>query len=336
MSISGDLPVKSHDQNSFLARKPLKGSPHTEAACRADLAEVSTHLAAGRGPAVGATAWLTGLRPSLAWHVNWGALGSCSLRRPPRGPPWVRTVSFGPTHHKEEYPWLWTSKSGSPGCHSPFSRPQSTSSSAFRANLASRFWAKRDDVSSGLAFGGNKIRKLEWLAADALAQGCDTLVSIGNVQSNHTRQVAAVAAVLGLRCRLVQEEWDEMARPRLHQGGQHLALAHLGRRDSPGGRGLLHRHETDLGAGTRGCETGGRKTLRHTRRRVRPTTALAGPDHAHFADELATEEEALGLFFDTVVTATRTGSTKQAWSSASRPRPGPADASASTLPLTQT
>ena len=40
-------------------------------------------------------------------------------------------------------------------------------------------WAKRDDCNSGLAYGGNKTRKLEYLAADALAQGCDTLVSIG-------------------------------------------------------------------------------------------------------------------------------------------------------------
>ena len=42
-------------------------------------------------------------------------------------------------------------------------------------------WAKRDDVNSGLAFGGNKTRKLEYLVADALAKGCDTLVSIGGV-----------------------------------------------------------------------------------------------------------------------------------------------------------
>ena len=70
-------------------------------------------------------------------------------------------------------------------------------------------WAKRDDCSSGLAYGGNKVRKLEYLAADALAQGCDTLVSIGGVQSNHTRQVAAVAAHLGLGCVLVQEHWVE-------------------------------------------------------------------------------------------------------------------------------
>ena len=53
--------------------------------------------------------------------------------------------------------------------------------------------ALREDCNSGLAYGGNKVRKLEYLAADALAQECDTLLSIGGVQSNHTRQVAAVA-----------------------------------------------------------------------------------------------------------------------------------------------
>ncbi len=57
-------------------------------------------------------------------------------------------------------------------------------------------WAKREDCNSGLASGGNKTRKLEYLVPDALAQDADTLVSIGGVQSNHTRQVAAVAAKL--------------------------------------------------------------------------------------------------------------------------------------------
>jgi len=70
-----------------------------------------------------------------------------------------------------------------------------------------RIWMKREDVSSGLAFGGNKVRKLEYLVPDALAQGADTLVSIGGVQSNHTRQVAAVAAHLGMKAVLVQEHW---------------------------------------------------------------------------------------------------------------------------------
>ncbi len=70
-----------------------------------------------------------------------------------------------------------------------------------------RIWAKREDCNSGLAFGGNKTRKLEYLIPDALAHGADTLVSIGGVQSNHTRQVAAVAAHVGLKARLVQESW---------------------------------------------------------------------------------------------------------------------------------
>ncbi|HSE74988.1 MAG TPA: pyridoxal-phosphate dependent enzyme, partial [Dongiaceae bacterium] len=68
-------------------------------------------------------------------------------------------------------------------------------------------WAKREDCNSGLAFGGNKVRKLEYLMPEAIAQNCDTLVTIGGVQSNHTRQVAAVAAKLGMKCRLVQESW---------------------------------------------------------------------------------------------------------------------------------
>jgi len=67
---------------------------------------------------------------------------------------------------------------------------------------AGRLWVKRDDLT-GLAGGGNKVRKLEHLCADALAQGCDTLVTGGGRQSNHARLTAAAAAVLGLRCRLV-------------------------------------------------------------------------------------------------------------------------------------
>src|SRR3546814_4549068 len=66
------------------------------------------------------------------------------------------------------------------------------------AELGISVWAKRDDVSSGLAFGGNKVRKLEWLAADALKQGCDTLVSIGNIQSRseeHTSELQSLMRI---------------------------------------------------------------------------------------------------------------------------------------------
>src|SRR4029450_10838247 len=62
-------------------------------------------------------------------------------------------------------------------------------------------WAKREDVNAGLAYGGNKVRKRAYAAAEglgALGRGCAPLASIGGVQSNHTRQVAAVAARLGL------------------------------------------------------------------------------------------------------------------------------------------
>jgi 1-aminocyclopropane-1-carboxylate deaminase len=68
-------------------------------------------------------------------------------------------------------------------------------------------FAKREDCNSGLAYGGNKLRKLEYIIPDAIAANADTLVSIGGVQSNHTRMVAAVAAKIGMKCRLVQERW---------------------------------------------------------------------------------------------------------------------------------
>src|ERR1700727_3194495 len=68
-------------------------------------------------------------------------------------------------------------------------------------------YAKREDCNSGLAYGGNKLRKLEYIIPDAIASNADTLVSIGAVQWNHTRMIAAVAAKIGMKCRLVQERW---------------------------------------------------------------------------------------------------------------------------------
>ena len=65
-----------------------------------------------------------------------------------------------------------------------------------------RLWVKRDDLT-GLGGGGNKARKLEYLCADALAQGCDTLVTGGGRQSNHVRMTAAAANRLGLHCTIV-------------------------------------------------------------------------------------------------------------------------------------
>ncbi len=78
---------------------------------------------------------------------------------------------------------------------------------------AVQIYAKREDCNSGLAFGGNKLRKLEYIVPDAIASGADTLVTIGGIQSNHTRQVAAAAAKLGMKCRLVQEHWAPFEDP---------------------------------------------------------------------------------------------------------------------------
>ncbi|HCO5695017.1 TPA: D-cysteine desulfhydrase [Escherichia fergusonii] len=69
----------------------------------------------------------------------------------------------------------------------------------FSDYLGREIFIKRDDVTP-LAMGGNKVRKLEFLAADALREGADTLVTAGAIQSNHVRQTAAVAAKLGLHC----------------------------------------------------------------------------------------------------------------------------------------
>src|SRR5712691_10965636 len=70
-----------------------------------------------------------------------------------------------------------------------------------------RILIKRDDLT-GLAFGGNKVRKLEFLVADALRQSADTLVTSGAVQSNHARMTAAAACAAGLECSLVLSARD--------------------------------------------------------------------------------------------------------------------------------
>lgn len=73
-----------------------------------------------------------------------------------------------------------------------------------------RIYVKRDDCT-GLGTGGNKTRKLEFLLGAALAEGADTVITQGAVQSNHARQTAAAAARLGLRCELVFEKRVEKA-----------------------------------------------------------------------------------------------------------------------------
>ena len=169
-------------------------------------------------------------------------------------------------------------------------------------------WAKREDCNSGLAFGGNKVRKLEYLLADALAQGCDTLVSIGGVQSNHTRQVAAVAAHAGLRCVLVQEHWVDWPDVTYDRVGNILMSRLMGADvrlvDAGFGIGFKESWEQALAD----VEAQGGKPY------AIPAGAsdhpLGGLGFAGWADEVAVQERELGVFFDTVVVCSVTGSTQ--------------------------
>jgi len=169
-------------------------------------------------------------------------------------------------------------------------------------------WAKRDDCNAGLAYGGNKTRKLEYLAADALAQGCDTLVSIGGVQSNHTRQVAAVAARLGLGCVLVQEHWVDWPDTVYDKVGNILLSRIMGaevRLDEAGfDIGIRPSWEQALAD----VEARGGKPY------AIPAGAsdhpLGGLGFARWAGEVAEQERELGVFFDTIVVCSVTGSTQ--------------------------
>src|SRR5688572_991191 len=169
-------------------------------------------------------------------------------------------------------------------------------------------WAKREDLNSGIAFGGNKTRKLEYLVADALAQGCDTLVSIGGVQSNHTRQVAAVAAYAGLECVLIQESWVDWPDSVYDKVGNILLsrLAGADVRLIKAGFGIGFKESWDQAI----AEVEGRGGKPYAIPAGASDHRLGGLGFANWAREVAAQEEQLGVFFDTVVVCSVTGSTQ--------------------------
>lgn len=169
-------------------------------------------------------------------------------------------------------------------------------------------YAKRDDCNSGLAFGGNKIRKLEYLIPDAIRQNCDTLVTIGGVQSNHTRQVAAVAAKIGMKCRLVQESWVPFNDAVYDRVGNILMSRVMG--------AVIELVDEGFDIGIR--ESWERAIEDVKSKGGKPYAIPAGAsDHplgglgyAGFADEVRTQEAAMGVRFDYVVVCSVTGSTQ--------------------------
>jgi 1-aminocyclopropane-1-carboxylate deaminase len=171
-----------------------------------------------------------------------------------------------------------------------------------------RIWAKREDCNSGLAFGGNKTRKLEYLVPDALRQGADTLVSIGGVQSNHTRQVAAVAARLGMRAVLVQEHWVDWPDPVNDKVGNILLSRIMG--------ADVRLVRAGFGIGIKDSWTTAIEDVRRAGGTPYAIPAgasdhrLGGLGFANWAAEVERQEAELGVFFDTIVVCSVTGSTQ--------------------------
>ena len=168
-------------------------------------------------------------------------------------------------------------------------------------------YAKRDDCNSGLAFGGNKIRKLEYIVPDAIASNADTLVTIGGVQSNHTRQVAAVAAKLGMKCRLVQESWVPFQDAVYDRVGNILMSRVMGAEIEFVDEGF------DIGireSWERAIEDvkskGGKPYPIPAGASVHP---LGGLGYVGFAEEVREQEAAMGIRFNYIIVCTVTGST---------------------------
>jgi 1-aminocyclopropane-1-carboxylate deaminase len=168
-------------------------------------------------------------------------------------------------------------------------------------------FAKREDCNSGLAYGGNKLRKLEYIVPDAIASNADTLVSIGGVQSNHTRMVAAVAAKIGMKCRLVQESWVP------HEDAVY---------DRVGNIMLSRIMGADVQMVDEGFDIGIRQSWEEAIADVKakggkpyaiPAGAsvhkFGGLGYVGFAEEVRKQEAELGFAFDYIVVCTVTGST---------------------------
>jgi len=168
-------------------------------------------------------------------------------------------------------------------------------------------YAKREDCNSGLAFGGNKVRKMEYIIPDAIKSGADTLVTIGGVQSNHTRQVAAIAAKIGMKCRLVQESWVPFNDAVYDRVGNILMSRVMG---------------AQIELVDEGFDIGIRESWEAALEDVKATGGVpyaipagasvhkyGGLGFVGFAEEVRAQEAEFGFKFDYVVVCTVTGST---------------------------
>jgi D-cysteine desulfhydrase family pyridoxal phosphate-dependent enzyme len=166
-----------------------------------------------------------------------------------------------------------------------------------------RLFVKRDDLT-GLGLGGNKLRKLEFLLGEALAQGADTALTVGALQSNHARQTAAACARLGLDCELVLRRGSHTSEAYLNNGNMlldRLFGAHLH---------LLQAQES-----REECMAAREEALRAAGRRpycipVGGSCGLGDLGYVVCAEEILSQSDEMKLSFDAVVVATGSGGTQ--------------------------
>ncbi|GAD10939.1 1-aminocyclopropane-1-carboxylate deaminase [Gluconobacter frateurii NBRC 103465] len=171
-----------------------------------------------------------------------------------------------------------------------------------------QIYAKREDCNSGMALGGNKLRKLEYIVPDILASGADTLVSIGGVQSNHTRMVAATAAKLGMKCVVVQEKWVP------HYDAVYDRVGNILMTRLMGAESRIVEDGFDIGirqswedAIQSVKDSGGKPYAIPAGASVHQ---YGGVGYAAFAEEVAEQEKELGFTFDYIIVCVVTGSTQ--------------------------
>ncbi|WYZ42542.1 hypothetical protein EsH8_VI_000241 [Colletotrichum jinshuiense] len=166
-------------------------------------------------------------------------------------------------------------------------------------NSAASLWIAREDCNSGLAFGGNKVRKLEYVLADAVAQGADTLVTTGGVQSNHMRQTSAAAAKLGLKVALYPMDIVASNDAEYKYAGSIQLNEILGAETFP-----IDTTEDDVFATLRE-----RGTKPYSIPIGASTHPLGGLGYARWAFEVLEQEAKIGVKFDVIVVALGSGST---------------------------
>jgi len=167
-----------------------------------------------------------------------------------------------------------------------------------------RIWVKRDDCT-GLATGGNKTRKLEFVMAEALEQGADTIVTVGAVQSNHVRQTAAAACKLGLSCEVLLEHRISDPTENYANSGNVFLDRVFGAnlREYPGGTDFDKAmqevaNEVESNGGKPYIITGG------------ASDKIGALGYVNCAIELLTQANDMGLVIDHLVTATGSAGTQ--------------------------